>query len=181
MRGASMYFKKIIGKKCYLSPIDLNDSVKFTKWVNDLEVANFLSFASSSFTLGKEIDFLVNASKEHNYEIIDIDTDVSIGCCDFHNISNLNHTAEIGIFIGDKDFWGRGYGTEALSLLIDYGFRKLNFNNVMLLVLSFNERAVRLYEKLGFKKIGERRKAMKRDLIWHNIIYMDLLPEDFYK
>ena len=56
--------------------------------------------------------------------------------------------------IGNKDFWDRGYGTEAVRLLLRFGFLTLNLNNIRLTVHSFNERAIRCYEKCGFKRCG---------------------------
>jgi ribosomal protein S18 acetylase RimI-like enzyme len=75
----------------------------------------------------------------------------------------------------------QGYGTEALSLLIDYGFKALNVHNILLRVYSYNKNAIRCYEKIGFKNIGVRREALRRNLETHDILYMDLLPQEFYE
>jgi RimJ/RimL family protein N-acetyltransferase len=103
-----------------------------------------------------------------------------IGNCGFIDIDYVNKTAETGIFIGNKNYWNKGYGTEALSLLLDYGFKALNLHNIMLRVYEFNERAIRCYQKTGFKHIGKRREALHRNLEKHNIIFMDILQNDFY-
>ena len=96
------------------------------------------------------------------------------------DIDHLNQTAEIGIFIGNKHYWNKGYATEALQLLLDYGFKALNLRNVILKVYSFNENAKRVYEKIGFKIIGKRRKALKRGKEEYDIIFMDIMEEEFY-
>jgi RimJ/RimL family protein N-acetyltransferase len=176
-----MYFRKLVGEKCYLSPIDANDAEKFTAWLNDLEVTVNLQLYQSSINAENERSFLNNLAKEHNYSIIDKKTDELIGNCGFSDIDNLNQTAEAGIFIGDKGHWGKGYGTEALSLLADYGFKALNLHNIMLRVYSFNKRAIACYEKVGFKKIGVRREALRRNLEVYDIVFMDMLADDFYK
>jgi len=64
---------------------------------------------------------------------------------------------------------------------LDYGFKALNLHNVFLKVYSFNERAVKSYEKIGFKIIGRNREALLRDKERHDIILMDILYNDFYK
>lgn len=176
-----MRFKKLIGKKCYLSPIDPEDSEIFTRWLNDQEVTDNLTLASLSVSLKKEREILERLAAEHNYSIIDAATDSIIGNCGFMDLDYLNRTAEIGIFIGEKSYWNKGYGSEAISLLIDYGFNKLDLHNIMLKVYAFNERAVRCYEKIGFRRIGRRRESVRRNRSVHHTLYMDILPKDFYK
>ena len=176
-----MYFRKMPGKKCYLSPIDLNDAEKFTEWLNDLEVTENLLLFPQMISIENEKRYLEKLSKEHNYSIIDNDTNELIGNCGFESIDHLNQTAEAGIFIGNKKYWDSGYGTEALCLLLDYGFRALNFHNVFLCVYSFNERAKKCYEKIGFKIIGKRREALLRGKERHDKIFMDILSSEFYE
>ena len=176
-----MYFKKLIGKKCYLSPMNVNDVEKYTEWLNDMEVLGYLSLYPDIISFENEKEILTKLSKEHNYSIINLETNELIGNCGFANIDYINQTTEIGIFIGNKTFWNKGYGTEAISLLIDYGFKALNLHNIMLRVFENNISAVKCYEKVGFKRIGIRRESLNRDLMKQNIVYMDILKEDFYK
>ena len=82
---------------------------------------------------------------------------------------------ELGIVIGDEDDWGHGYGSEASRLILDYGFSKLGLHRVELLVLECNNRARRVYEKLGFVVEGLQREARLIDGKWHNVIQMGLL------
>jgi RimJ/RimL family protein N-acetyltransferase len=176
-----MYFKKLIGKKCYLSPIDVNDAEKFTEWLNDVEILVNLQLYSSAISLENERTFLSDLSKDHNYSIIDLETEELIGNCGFLDIDHINQTSEVGIFIGNKKYWNKGYGTEALSLLIDYGFKALNFHNILLKVYEYNKSAIKCYEKIGFKQIGKRREALHRNLEKHNIVFMDILQNEYYE
>ena len=176
-----MYFKKLVGKKCYLSPIDVNDAEKFTEWLNDMELLLNLQLYSSTISIENERAFLNDLSKGHNYSIIDLETGELIGNCGFLDIDHINQTSEAGIFIGNEKFRNKGYGTEAFSLLIDYGFKALNFHNIMLKVYEYNKGAIKCYEKIGFKQIGKRREALHRNLEKHNIIFMDIVPGEFYK
>ena len=172
------YFKKLQGKICYLSPISMDDTEKYTEWLNDIDVIKHLQLVNQNITLHSEKEAIERLMKGHNYAIVSNDLNELIGNCGLMNIDQLNRTAETGIFIGDKQYWNKGYGTEALNLLIDYGFRFLNLRNIMLNVYSFNERAVACYRKCGFMEIGRRRKALIRDLEVHDIIFMDILAED---
>ena len=171
----------MVGKNCYLSPVDVNDSEKFTEWLNDLEVTKNLVHYPLIISMETEKEVLGKLSKEHVYSIIDIATDELIGNCGCMSLDHLNQTGEVGIFIGNKDYWNRGYGTEALSLLMDYGFKALNLHNIWLRVYSFNEKAIKSYEKIGFKIIGKRREALLRGKDRHDCVYMDILYDEFYE
>jgi RimJ/RimL family protein N-acetyltransferase len=176
-----MYFKKMSGNKCYLSPIDTNDVEKYVEWFNDLQIAENLTFYSKIINVENEKPFLNKLANGHSYSIIDNKTNELIGNCSIHELDNLNQTAEIAIVIGNKNYWDKGYGSEALSLLMDYGFKALNIHNIMLSVYSFNKRAIKMYEKAGFKIIGKRREALKRGKEIYDIIFMDILDKGFYE
>jgi RimJ/RimL family protein N-acetyltransferase len=176
-----MYFRKMVGKKCYLSPMNEDDAVKFTEWLNDLNITSNLAFFHQNINIEKEKMLLNSISKEHHYSIIDNNSNDLIGSCGLQRIDHLNQTASIGIIIGNKNYWNKGYGTEALTLLIDYGFKALNLHNIFLSVFEFNERAIKCYEKVGFKEIGRRRKCLYRNLKRYDLIYMDILVNEFYE
>lgn len=113
------------------------------------------------------------------FAIVDADNDKLIGNCSIFRINERNRKAEVGIFIGDKNYWSKGYGTEALSLLIDYAFNVLNLNNIMLEVFGYNKRAINSYKKVGFKEIGRRREAIIFASEKHDEIYMDIIASEF--
>jgi RimJ/RimL family protein N-acetyltransferase len=177
------YFKKLIGKKCYLSPINIDDAEKYTEWLNDLEVSKYLAFSRRQLTVDREREVLDEWSKKEAqvFGIIDKQTDKLIGNCGLFNTDHTNRRAEFGIFIGDKSYWGKGYGTEASILILDYGFNILNLHNIMLEVFSFNTRAIRSYEHIGFKIIGRRRESKIICGKKYDIIYMDILADEFTK
>ena len=176
-----MYIKKLIGTKCYLAPIDMGDSERYAVWLNDMQVAEYLKTASSVISLESEMEILGSLSREHNYGIVDLQNDQLIGIIGLLAVNHLHRTAELGIFIGDTNYWGKGYGRGGISLLLDYAFKKLNLHNILLRVYDFNQRAIACYEKSGFKKIGEIRDGFVRNLQYHNIVLMDILPTDFYE
>ncbi|PNR96676.1 GNAT family N-acetyltransferase [Petrotoga sp. 9PWA.NaAc.5.4] len=176
------YFKKIVGEKCYLSPIDPNDYEKYTQWLNDPEIYENLMVTDNIISLLKEKDILEKMAKsnETTFAIVDMSTNNLIGNCGLHNIDNINQTVTLGIFIGDKDYLSKGYGTEAVKLLVNYGFEYLNMNNIMLNTFSYNRRAIKCYEKAGFKEFGRRKQAKYYKNQRYDILYMEILREDVF-
>jgi RimJ/RimL family protein N-acetyltransferase len=176
------YYKKLAGKKCYLSPCDIDDAEKWAEWFNDLAVALPLGDeAYTPSTRDSERDAVesIIKSRAHIFTIVDLEDDVPLGRCLLFNVDHLNRSAMFGIFIGEKSYWGKGYGHEAAKLLLDYGFNLLNLNSIMLGVFSFNERAIRSYQKVGFKEIGRRRQARIVGDKKFDVIFMDILAEEF--
>ena len=174
------YFKKVIGSKCYLSPINVDDAEKYTEWLSDSELSINLLFSGQIISIGKEKEILERLSKSNNhFAIIDLETDELLGNCGLENVDMTNRNAEVGIFIGDKENWSKGYGTEALKLLLDFAFNIRNLNNVILHVFAFNERAIKSYKKIGFKEIGRRRKSYFAAGKYHDEISMDILSDEY--
>jgi len=174
------YFKKIVGERIYLSPVNPEDNEKYVEWLNDLKLSLNLTMAPKIISLEKEKEILENMSKEgYNFAIVEKNEDKLIGNCGLMDVEFVHGTAELGIFIGEKDYWNKGYGTEVINLLLDYAFNILNLNNIMLKVHSFNKRAVKCYKKCGFKEIGRRRNAFIVGEDKYDDIFMDILAEEF--
>ena len=91
----------------------------------------------------------------------------------------ISRTATLGIFIGEKEERSKGYGTEAIKLLLDFGFNYLNLHEIKLDVYEFNKRAIKCYEKIGFKEYGRRRKCKFINGKYYDSIEMDILAEEF--
>jgi RimJ/RimL family protein N-acetyltransferase len=87
----------------------------------------------------------------------------------------------VGIGIGPRDFWGRGYGTEAMQLILQYAFTELNLNRVTLTVFEYNQRGIRSYEKAGFRHEGRQRERLLREGKRWDMLYMGILREDWMK
>ena len=156
------YYKKIIGKKVYLSPTNLEDADKYAEWLNDMEVSIKLSMPSDIISLDKEKELLEELTKnDKNFAIVDLESNELIGNCGYLNTDHINRKSEVGLFIGKREFWNKGYGEEVLKLLLGFGFNILNLNNIMLSVKEFNKPAISCYKKCGFKEIGRRRENTK--------------------
>ena len=174
------YFKKLVGEQCYLSPIDPEDAHTFTAWLNDAEVAAGITFTRRIIDVSRERDLLARlADKPYHFSIVALDGDELIGNCGIGDVSPVDRTGELGILIGDKRFWNRGFGTDAVRLLLRFGFLTLGLNNIRLRVHAFNERAIRCYEKCGFKQCGYWPDSWYHDGELHGTVMMYALRADF--
>ena len=168
--------KTLIGERLFLGPVDIDRTEDYYHWINDLNIGMNIGMGQHPISYPKEEEILEGMSKKgHNFGIYLLDGERLIGNCSLFDVNAQHRTAILGIFIGDGDNRGKGYGTEALELLTEYGFRILNLHNIMLQVFSFNKAGIRCYEKVGFKIIGKRRESYLLNGISWDQITMDML------
>lgn len=174
--------RKIIGQRVYLSPLDISDLDIYLVWLNDIDTYVYLDASTQIITSETEKLFLNNAQKNGDqfFAIRLKDEDILIGICGLANIDHINRKAELSrLFIGDKAYLSRGLGSEAIVLLLDYGFRILNLNNISVLCCSYNHRAYKSYTKCGFKTAGSLRQARIINGVKYDEIILDILAEEF--
>ncbi|MHA1729731.1 MAG: GNAT family N-acetyltransferase [Promethearchaeota archaeon] len=136
-----------------LQPIKKEYIPIYVKWFNDPEITQFL-FIHRPITLEMEEEWYTNKPKRENeviFAIILVNNvrERLIGNCGIE-IDQKNRVGSIGIIIGEKDTWNKGYGTEALRLMIKYSFNTLNLFRIELEVYDFNTRAIICYKKVAF-------------------------------
>ena len=174
------YFKKLVGDRIYLSPRSSEDVEIFTEWLNDFETTDYLGRSGLLTSLEAEKEYLEkNINNPATFAIVTLDEDKMIGTVALERISEIDRTATLGVFIGDKDYRSKGYGTEAIRLILEFGFKYMNLHNINLQLMEFNERALKCYKKCGFKEYGRRRKARFVDGKYYDSICMDVLAEEF--
>ena len=174
------YFKKIVGDRIYLSPRNPEDLETFTKWMNDFQVTDYTGRSGYLTTLGDEKEYLENnRGTDGVFVIVTLDGDKMIGTVGLEDFNWINRTATLGIFIGDENYRNNGYGTEAINLILEYGFKYKNLQNIKLDLIELNERALRCYQKCGFKEYGRRRKCRFINGKYYDSISMDILAEEF--
>ena len=130
-------------------------------------------------TLESEKEWLKENQNKYNFAIVLKESDKLIGNISLIEVDLVHRNAVLGIFIGDDSNRGKGYGKEAIKLLLEYGFNNLNLNNIMLSVYSFNKRAIKVYESLGFKKFGTRHKSHYFKGKFYDEIQMEILKEEY--
>lgn len=149
---------------------------------NDWEVIQGLGGFSTGYAI-KDIHDWIEFHRTKRDEIIwtiaAADTDNCLGHVGLYNIDHRVREAEFAIMVGDKTWWGKGIGKKVTSAVVDYGFRQLNLHRVHLTVLKSNDRAISLYEKLGFKTEGILRDGQFRDGRYVDVVVMGLLEDEW--
>jgi RimJ/RimL family protein N-acetyltransferase len=172
----------IVGEKVALGPLRRELLPLSTKWFNDFEITSRNGLALRPTTLEATEEWYRRSIEDDRlvlFTLYERSTMRPIGGGDLHDIDRMNRTAELSLLIGEKDCWGKGYGTEATRLLLDYGFTCLGLHSIFLKVFSFNERALRAYTRSGFKTIGRRREAYRLGGRAYDEVYMDCLATEF--
>jgi RimJ/RimL family protein N-acetyltransferase len=169
------YFKKVAGERVYLSPISADDAETYVRWLNDPDVAIKFGFAHRLFSLAQEPAELDELSRRWVLAIVEKSADKLLGNVFFMDVDHIYQTAEAGVFIGEASDRGKGYGGEALSLLLSYGFRYLNLHNIYLHVHADNEAAIKCYKKLGFRECGRRTDAVFKNGHRVDMLSMEIL------
>ena len=154
---------KIKGRKIYLKTLKIENATKeYCAWLNSMEVNKYLETRKT--TIARLKRYIQEKSENPNCLFLGVFFKANqkhIGNIKLEPIDFKDSKAIIGVLIGEKDYWGRGIGTEATTMLVDYGFKSLNLKEVNLGVISENKAAIRVYEKAGFKVIGMEKNAIK--------------------
>ena len=148
------------------------------EWFNDPEVTEFLSIRYPvSFRTEKEFVESVGeiSYARAGFAITTLDGGKLIGGCDLVDTSPENRSAELGIAIGDKNYWDGGYGTDAMRTLCRFGFEMMNLHRIQLEVYDGNDRARHVYEKVGFKHEVTKRQAIYKLGQYRDVHIMGLL------
>ncbi len=163
--------------------MEREDIPTFVRWFNDPEVRRYLMMYGPMSRaqeeqwfermLGRTDEFLfaIEAAVAHGW--------THIGNLGLHRVDWKNRTATLGMVLGEKEYWGKGYGTDAGSVVLRFAFHELNLHRVELETYSFNPRAMRCYEKLGFIQEGVRRKALYREGQYHDVHTLGLLRDEY--
>ena len=172
------------GKKVVLRSLKLSDAARFCQWLADPEVTKFLDmYNQPALTLAAERKWITQQRQSKDIITFAIDTidGTHIGSVALRHITSPHRHASYGIMIGDKKYWGQGYGTEAGKLIIDYGFRKLKLHRIYLYVIAYNIRGQKSYEKIGFKVEGRFREHLLVDGQYHDRVVMGILKNEYLK
>ncbi|MDR1564040.1 MAG: GNAT family N-acetyltransferase [Oscillospiraceae bacterium] len=170
------FYKKIQGERLYLSPLDVDSTELYAKWLNDPAVAVNLGLYTKAFSsFGHRKNIEKEAESGHNYTIVLNKGERPIGQIALMDAEPLHQRAVLGIHIGEEDCRSKGYGAEAIKLLVDYGFKHLNLHNIMLTVFADNLQALACYKKAGFKEFGRRHECFFKNGHFTDTVFMETI------
>ena len=173
------------GEKTRLRPVEREDLPRYVRWFGDPEVRRHL-LAYLPFSLAQEerwYEGLLDRLESGHDVLLAVDTaeGVHIGNIGLHDIDWKNRSAELGIVIGDKEYWGQGFGTDAVRTMLRVAFEEMNLHRVCLRVDADNARAIRCYEKCGFETEGVLRDATFREGQYHDMHLMSILRSEIQR
>lgn len=171
------------GDKVRLRAIEQTDLENVMTWINDPEVTRYLLVGLWPLSKGMEQQWIERRAKDADPTdkalVIESKDGTYLGGIGLHHIDFPSGTAELGIAIGRKDYWGKGYGTDAMKVLLRHGFQNLRLRKVMLTVFGSNVRAQRSYAKVGFREVGRLRAHLLKQGQFEDLIYMEVFREEF--
>jgi RimJ/RimL family protein N-acetyltransferase len=174
------------GERVAMGPIHAGVIPQMVRWEHNIDsmiiAGDELTVLTPERLKATFTKFLEDDRKDRIFfAIYDRATHEAIGWCNLRDIDLFHETAELGILIGNPDFRGRGYGSEAVMLLVDYGFTAFGLSNIMLDTTAYNDRAINAYQKAGFKVIGRRRGSHRIGHRRYDQVFMDCLASEYYE
>lgn len=173
----------MVGDKVILRPWEKSDIQSWMRWFNDPEVTIYLGNAYPFLTLEQEERFYQqrqeDSESKHNYSILCKEDGVVVGNCGLRDVNLKDRSAEVGIVIGEKAYWGRGLGREALRMVQEIVFDGLGLNRLYLTHADFNERGHRCYLAAGFVEEGRLRQARYVRGRFCDSIVMGVLADEY--
>lgn len=174
----------LYGKRVRLRAIEKDDLPRFVNWLNDPEVRQHLQMYQPLSQVQEEEWFKGILQRPLDEQPLVIEIQVAdgwqpVGNVGLFDINHSDHSAEIGIIIGEKSVWNQGYGSEAMRLMVKHGFEDINLNRIFLRVYETNPRGQRAYEKAGFVLEGRMRQARFLQGRYIDVLLMSVLRSEW--
>ncbi len=170
----------IQGKKVRLRAVEPSDLPDYHRWLNDPKVIRHLELYAPLSTPDEEAWYeAMRADASQSVFAIETETGQHIGNLALMRINWKDRSAELGIVIGDKSQWGKGYGQDAIRTLLDFAFDEMNLHRVYLRVHANHQLAINLYRKCGFVKEGRLREDIYSEGQYHDVLVMSMLKREF--
>ncbi|MGQ0840833.1 GNAT family N-acetyltransferase [Actinokineospora sp.] len=169
------------GSLVRLRPIEPEDADALWRWESDPEVMRWLDdgYLESLAAIRKRIaDRATNSFAKVTFGVETLADARLIGVVQLRDAQPETGRAELDIYLGERDCWNGGFGTETMRLICRYGFDKMRLHSIGLGVVVENERARHVYRKVGFVEEGRLRQSFRRDGHWHDMILMGLLEDE---
>ena len=173
--------KFIEGDGIYFREPRLSDlNFNWYNWLNDNEVTRFQNkgiFPNSIEKQTSYFNYITNSSKDVLFSIIEKENNIHIGCVGLHKIDWISRSAELGIIIGEKDYWGKKFGSQSWKMISDYGFKSLNLHRISSIIIENNKSSEKCAINSGYKKEGKMRDYLYKNGKYLNAIIYSKLNE----
>jgi [ribosomal protein S5]-alanine N-acetyltransferase len=174
LKGERIHLRALMEK-------DLTSS--YLQWLNDEEVCRSNShavFPNTEQKMRAYFDSLQSQQQHVVLAIVHAESGKHIGNISLQNINWISRNGEFAILLGDKEYWGSGYGEEAAQLIVDYGFSRLNLHRIYCGTFEDNEGMKKLAARLKMKQEGLRREAVYKNGSYHNVLEFGVLKSEYY-
>ncbi len=177
-----MNAEKFAGKLVRLAVLDPEkDSELWARWNRDSEYQQLLDWGPSKlYSPAQAREWIEKGNAgSFTFSIHSLADDRIVGFIDLDGINWTAGDGWLGVGIGEREYWGKGYGSDAIQILLRFAFEELNLKRISLNVFEYNERAIKCYEKLGFQHEGRQRQLLNRfDRRW-DMLYMGILRSEW--
>ncbi len=173
------------GEHVYLGQVRRDLAPVYRRWLNSLQMSRTMGVISDQglpMTDQDEEDWFEAARSDKDsvlFGIYERESGLPVGNAGLSGVRSHHRSAEFGIGIGEPWARGKGYGTEATKLVLDYGFTALGLHHIWLRCVAFNQAGIRAYEKAGFRESGRWREGWQLGGQQHDVILMDILAREF--
>jgi RimJ/RimL family protein N-acetyltransferase len=171
------------GERVYLNPVVRSDCTIMARWTEDMEYARLLRRSEAFPSTAEDLEGWIfrdhGHDEEYHFAIRTTDGDKLVGACSLNRVVRQARHCMFWIGIGDPASRGKGLGSEALKLLLQWCFLEMNLNRVGLEVMIYNTRAIAVYERLGFQHEGRQRQAVIRDGVYYDVLLMSILRDEW--
>ena len=170
------------GNKIILRPVESQDIEKFYKWRNDPDIKKMAMMHPFPVTLESEKKWFENISNNKDnkliiFSVVDNSDKRVVGFIRLFNINWIHRYSYFGIVLGEEIARGKGFGKDAVKLIVDYALNTLNLHKIVLEVIDANNIAIELYKQLGFIEEGRLKNQVLIDNHWHDVLIMSLLKD----
>ena len=171
----------LVGERVRLTALKRGDLVRLREWLEDAEIRGLIGEVApmSETDSEKFLEKVRGDAQRAWFMVIVRENNKVIGEAGLLRMDRTWRTTDISVIIWERDEWGKGYGTETVLLLLDHAFRHLGFHRAAMGVVGFNERALRFWTKIGFRREGVQRDGYYYDGRYHDFVMMSILENEF--
>lgn len=171
------------GARVRLTALNPDDLPTIARWQQNAEFLRLFDACPAApkneTALSRWLEERSKANDAFLFAVRPLDSDELLGYAELDGILWAHQSSWLSMAIGDPSQWDKGYGTEAMQLLLAFAFRELNLHRVQLTVFAYNQRAIALYENLGFQREGVYRELLQRDGARHDMLLYGLLRREW--